>query len=156
MDAFNHQKQVEVLNDLIQINNDRIAGYKKAIGELQANENGDLVTLFLSMINDSNNYKTELEKIMRSFGGEPETGTIGTGKVYQLWMNFRIIFNGGDRKTILSSCEEAENAIQRAYKCALSEPRLTPDVFRLISSQKKALKDAHDEIKILRDALIIP
>ena len=42
----------ETLNDLIQINNDRVAGYEKAIEELQP-EDSDLKALFVKMIGES-------------------------------------------------------------------------------------------------------
>ncbi|RYF22676.1 MAG: DUF2383 domain-containing protein, partial [Flavobacteriales bacterium] len=42
----------EILNDLIEINNDRIAGYEKAIEELKA-EDADLKTLFVKMVGES-------------------------------------------------------------------------------------------------------
>ena len=42
----------EVLNDLIQINNDRIEGYEKALKELK-DEDADLKDLFISMIDES-------------------------------------------------------------------------------------------------------
>jgi hypothetical protein len=43
---------IEVLNDLIQINNDRIAGYEKAIRETKP-EDDDLKVLFATMIAES-------------------------------------------------------------------------------------------------------
>ena len=47
------QETVEILNDLIEINNDRIVGYEKAIKELKQDEDTDLRGLFLSMIDES-------------------------------------------------------------------------------------------------------
>jgi len=48
----------EVLNDLIQINNDRIEGYQKAIEELKATDT-DLTNLFTGFITQSQTLKSE-------------------------------------------------------------------------------------------------
>ena len=45
----NTQLTIETLNDLIMINNDRIAGYEKAMEELKGKET-DLTVLFEKMI----------------------------------------------------------------------------------------------------------
>ena len=48
-----------VLNDLIQINNDRIVGYERAMKELK-DEDADLKVLFTTMIGESHQYKWRL------------------------------------------------------------------------------------------------
>ena len=49
-----NQKSAGVLNDLIQINNDRITGYEKAAKEAEAND-ADLKKLFLKMADEYSN-----------------------------------------------------------------------------------------------------
>ncbi len=53
---------IEVLNDLVQINNDCIEGYEKSIAELKE-ENQDLKSLFISMIDKSRKYKMALSTL---------------------------------------------------------------------------------------------
>ncbi len=65
----------EVLNDLIQINNDRIEGYEKARQELK-DEDADLKTLFLNMIGESQKYKMALATEVSALGEDIETGTL--------------------------------------------------------------------------------
>lgn len=55
----NSQIKAEVLNDLIEINNDRITGYERAIEELEERD-ADLVSLFRDMIQESRNHKVAL------------------------------------------------------------------------------------------------
>ena len=43
---------IEILQDLVKINSDRIAGYEHALKELK-DEDGDLRTLFEGMIDES-------------------------------------------------------------------------------------------------------
>ncbi|WP_316741406.1 PA2169 family four-helix-bundle protein [Pedobacter antarcticus] len=140
----------ETLNDLIQINNDRVAGYEKAIEELQP-EDSDLKSLFVRMISESHQYKQGLASAVQGTGTELETGTTTSGKIYRAWMDVKAVFTGHDRKTILSNCEAGEDAAQRAYKSALEEDDLSAANRDLISSQKAELRKSHDEIKALRD-----
>lgn len=141
----------EILNDLIQINNDRVAGYEKAIEELKA-EDSDLKSLFVKMIGESHKHKMALATEVQSFGEEIETGTTNSGKIYRAWMDVKAVFTGHDRKTVLNNCEFGEDAAQKAYKMALAEEGLSANVRELITTQKAELRISHDEIKALRDA----
>ena len=141
----------EVLNDLIQINNDRIVGYEKAMQEVRP-EDADLKALFVRMIGESHQYKMALATEVQALGKDAETGTTTSGKIYRAWMDFKAVFTGHDRKTILNNCEFGEDAAQRAYKMALDEEELSLNLRALINAQKIALKMSHDEIKRLRDA----
>lgn len=141
----------EILNDLIQINNDRVAGYEKAIEELKS-EDADLKTLFVKMIGESHKHKMALATEVQALGEDAESGTTNSGKIYRAWMDVKAIFSGHDRKTVLNNCEFGEDAAQKAYKMALEEEGLSADLRSLITEQKAELRVSHDEIKALRDA----
>ncbi len=140
----------EVLNDLIQINNDRIEGYEKALKELK-DEDADLKDLFISMIDESHNCKMELATEVAANKTDIATGTTGSGKVYRVWMDLKSTFTGHDRHSILAECEAGEDAAQKAYKSALEEEHLPAYIRTLVSDQKDLLKTSHDAIKALRD-----
>jgi uncharacterized protein (TIGR02284 family) len=140
----------ETLNDLIQINNDRVAGYEKAIEELQP-EDSDLKALFVRMVGESHKHKLALASAVQGTGTELETGTTTSGKIYRAWMDVKAVFTGHDRKTILNNCEAGEDAAQRAYKMALQEEGLSAATRDLIAQQKEELRASHDQIKALRD-----
>jgi uncharacterized protein (TIGR02284 family) len=143
---------LEVLNDLVKINNDRIEGYTKAIKETK-NEDADLQSLFSRMRGESQQLKSQLEKKMMEVGGKTgEDSTLLSGKIYRAWMDVKATFSGKDRKAILSSCEFGEDAAQKAYDTALNEEGLPSEVRDLILQQKVQLRKSHDEIKMLRDS----
>lgn len=148
----NQTANYETLNDLIEINNDRIVGYEKAIEELQP-EDSDLKSLFAQMIVESQKLKMELATEVQRYGSEIETGTTNSGKIYRAWMDVKAIFTGHDRKTVLNNCEFGEDAAQKAYKTALDMDNLSEDVRALITKQKAQLRVSHDEIKALRDSV---
>lgn len=141
---------VEILNDLIRINNDRIEGYSKADEETD-NENEDLINTFQKMISQSNDYITDLSKLVIKNGGKVSTGSTNLGKLYRAWMEIQMAFSVDDRKNILNACEYGEDAAQKAYKMALDEDNLSEEARALIALQKNALRDSHDLIKAYRD-----
>lgn len=143
---------LEVLNDLVKINNDRIAGYERAINESK-DLDVDLKATFESMIRESIGYKHELIEKAEELGGEIEEGTTTAGKIYRAWMDVKATFTGSDRKAILESCEFGEDAAQRAYDAALSsDAEMSADIRELIQAQQQSLKNSHDLIKKYRDA----
>ena len=144
------KEAIEILNDLIQINNDRIDGYERAIKELQE-EDSDLKTLFASFIDESRQNKMVLGKEVQALGGDMENSTTNSGKIYRAWMDIKAVFTGKDRHTVLNNCEFGEDAAQKAYKSALNSEDLPAYLNEMISNQQRILKDAHDEVKAFRD-----
>ncbi len=142
-------ENVEAINDLIQINNDRVEGYNKAARQT---DEGDLRAIFGTMSSQSSQFAGELKKFVRAEGEEPAGDTTVRGKIYRTWMDVKATFGGDDRKGILASCEFGEDAAQDAYKAALKEEDLSPEVRQVFETQKAALREAHDQIKRMRDS----
>jgi len=152
----NTKETIETLNDLILINNDRIAGYEKAMEELKEkhaahNEDLDLIVLFEKMIDESRELRNALGREVQVLGGEMAEGTMTSGKIYRVWMDLKAVFSGKDRHSILENCEAGEDAAQKAYKEALEDEDLPKFLHEMISGQKELLMESHDEIKSLRD-----
>src|SRR4051812_25540884 len=146
----NNTVDTETLNDLLQINNDRIVGYERAIEELQPKDS-DLKALFVRMIGESHKIKLALATEVQALGKDADTGTTNSGKLYRAWMDVKAVFTGHDRKTVLDNCENGEDAAQRAYKEALAQDDLSAHLRTLLTEQKAQLRLSHDEIKALRD-----
>lgn len=146
-----NEKLVDVLNDLVQINNDRTTGYERAMEEVE-NIDVDLKGIFSKMANDSRGYKSALADLVAKHGGEVAEGRTVSGSIYQAWMSVKATFSAKDRQAALESCEFGEDAAQKAYKLALeSDADMNTEVRQLIANQKDELKSAHDTIKKLRD-----
>lgn len=142
---------IEVLNDLIRINNDRIEGYDKAMNNAE-NIDVDLKAIFSRMADQSRNNVNELTQEVMRQGGEPATGTTASGAIYRTWMDVKNVFTGKDRTSLLESCEFGEDAAQKAYESALaSDAEMTAEVRQLITDQKSSLRTSHDMIKKYRD-----
>jgi uncharacterized protein (TIGR02284 family) len=144
----------ETLNDLIRINNDRIEGYSKAAAQAK---DQDLQSLFSQFSQQSRQFANELRGMVNSRYGSEDNDkqvtdeTTASGKIYRTWMDVKDKFAGGNRKSVLSSCEFGEDAAQKAYKLALEDEELSPDVRSVIERQKADLLDAHNQVKRMRD-----
>ena len=150
----NTAKTIEILNDLILINNDRIEGYEKALKEIEKSESdNDLVPMFMRFIDDSRRYKVELGTEIAAFGKDMETGTTMPGKLHRAWMSVKDTFNTSDRHSILEECEFGEDAIKKAYEEALSDEILATYIREMLMDQQEELMEAHDEVKELRDSV---
>ena len=146
------EKLAEVLNDLIMINNDRIAGYEKAARQADKVD-VDLRGIFNTMADDSRRFVAELSAEVRNLGEEPTDDTTNSGKVYRAWMDVKNAFTNRDRPAILESCEYGEDAAQKAYEDALaSDTEMTAGIRQMITDQKAHLNKAHKMIKEYRDA----
>jgi uncharacterized protein (TIGR02284 family) len=149
----NTKETIEILNDLIQINNDRIEGYERAIKESQP-EDEDLKVLYASMIAESHRIRIALATEVQAMGAEVEQGTTTSGKIYRAWMDVKAVFTGHDRHAVLENCEAGEDAAQKAYRTALNSDSLPAFIRELLVQQQDSLRESHDEIKALRDQYV--
>lgn len=145
-----NENTVDVLNDLVRINHDRVEGYTTA-EENTDKDNLDLLTTFGKMKSQSNDYLQDLGTLVKKYGGEVAQDSTTMGKIYRTWMDVQNAFTSDDRQAVLNECEFGEDAAQKAYKMALDETDLTEEARSLIVMQKNALEESHDLIKAYRD-----
>lgn len=146
----NIENVIDALNDLVQINNDRIDGYEKAIEDSKSE--GGYYDLFSKMIGQSTEYKEQLINEINRLGGEADRDSnTGSGKVYHVWMDVKSAMQGKTDKSALQLSEFGEDAAQKAYKEALETENLPDSTRELIINQKQHLKESHDTIKRERD-----
>ena len=144
---------VDVLNTLVEINNDRIEGYKKASEETK---DSDLKSLFSSMSDQSRTFKQQLSEEIIRLGGTPTDSTTTSGKVYRVWMDIKAALSSNDRKAVLSNCEFGEDAAVETYDKALKDEDLQSSFdSALVQRQRSELKQSHDKIRTLRDSVSI-
>jgi uncharacterized protein (TIGR02284 family) len=146
-----NRETIEVLNDLIRINNDRIVGYEKAIRQTNT-EDTDLKILYASMVAEGHRMKIALATEIQALGAEIEHGTTTYGRIYRAWMDVKAMFAGSNRQTVLANCETGEQAVQRAYRMALNQD-LPTYIRELLTRQQDNLYASMGEIRSMRDQL---
>lgn len=146
-------KTIDVLNELITINNDRIEGYQTASNET---DEQDLKTLFSGFIRNSQKCKTELEGEVTRLAGEVAEGTETSGKFFRVWMDVKAAITGKDHKAILDSCEYGEDVAKGTYEKALKDDlvELSSEQQSILKAQYSVIKADHDKVKSMRDALV--
>ncbi len=144
------KETIEILQDLIQINNDRITGYERAMKELK-DEDEDLKILFAGMIDESREAKLALAEEVQVMGADIDEGTTASGKIYRAWMDVKAVFTGESRKSVLENCHPGEHAALKAYTTALEDEHLPAYLREMIEKQKDIFEASHDEVKSLRD-----
>lgn len=145
------QELVNTLNDLVIINNDRLAGYEKAIENVK-DSSEDLKTVFATLESHSKENISELSRWIVKLGGEVENGTRLDGKIYRVWMDIKATFTGKGRESVLESCIFGEQAAQKAYDAALAgDAEMRPEVRQMIVGQQSTLKSDLSKIKALEE-----
>jgi uncharacterized protein (TIGR02284 family) len=153
------EKVIEVLNDLIRVNNDRIEGYEKEAHE-EKNSDPDIRSSFYQMATEGRSFVNELHAEVLRHGGAPVTKTTISGKLYLFWLdlsaNFTAGYTGSDMFAILTACEAGEEAVQRVYAEALESGNDLPDNIRiLIERQQFILRNDQDQIRRYRDEQMV-
>jgi uncharacterized protein (TIGR02284 family) len=147
------EKTIDALNTLVEINNDRIEGYKKAS---ENTDERDLKDLFSNFIKTSRNCRHELVSEINKLGGKATDETNTSGKFFRAWMDFKSSLTGRDRKAILNSCEYGEKHADRTYQNVLDDEseHLNREQFATIKAQHKLLNTDYSKIKTMQNALV--
>jgi uncharacterized protein (TIGR02284 family) len=145
-------KSIETLNDLIKINNDRVAGFEEAATDLKEDQD-DLKSMFHQLAGQSRTNANQLAGYVHGQGAEPESETSVPGAIHRAWIDVKAKLGGDDRKSILAECERGEDAIKKAYRSALKpESDLTTEEKEIVRIQQTGIIASHDRIKAMRDS----
>jgi uncharacterized protein (TIGR02284 family) len=148
----NNKETLNILNDLIEINNDRIKGYEKAINEIRE-EDAQLKDFFINCIAESSRFKMELGTEIQALGKDIDNDASTSGALHRTWISIKETFTGHSEKGILEECEFGEDAIKKAYDSALEEESLPKYIREILNNQYTILLTAHNEVKALRDSI---
>jgi uncharacterized protein (TIGR02284 family) len=146
----NTEKSLEILNQLIEINNDRLEGYKTA-GEETVE--ADVQLLVAECIATSQKCREELAKELRMLGGTPIEGTTTAGKIFRVWMDVKAGITLTDRRSILNSCQYGDEMTIQSYEEVLAKhlEDLTISQQNMVRAQCVLIKADRDGVKNLRD-----
>jgi uncharacterized protein (TIGR02284 family) len=145
------EKTIDVINDLVKINNDRVAGFEKAAEDLNE-DNLNLGPVFNKFAGESRDNAEELLSYARQYGADLSDETSTAGALHRAWIDIKAIFTGNDTVSILEECERGEDAVKAAYASALDHSgEISYEVTETIRRQQERIIQSHDLIKSLRD-----
>lgn len=145
-------KSIEVLNTLVEINNDRIEGYKTA---LNSTEKKGLKKLFLEFQQTSLKCKSELIKEIEKLGGNPRDNYKNNNRFSKFWINLKASLICKDSQDVINYCESYEHIAGQYYKNALvfKMKHLSFDQQIMLRKQYSLITIDNSRIIELRDRL---
>lgn len=141
-------KTVSVLNDLLNITNDRIQGFSKVEDKVWDNYPA-LRNDYDNMVSQSLTMKNELSDLISERGGTPETSGSAAGAIHRGWIDVKNAFAGDNAEATLENVVYGENAAIDAYQKALDSGDLCPESSRVVLDQLHYLKASHNKFKSL-------
>lgn len=146
------QEQAYLLNNLIEANNDRIAGYTKYIEVLPEMSHHDIDKYLRQYRDQSEQFISELKPFVYAASEFPQVSTTISSTLRNMWIDLKNSFVENTIQSILNDCEKREDIYKRVYHHTLEEKEgLTVEVEQLIRRQAILQLQAHDHIKMLRD-----
>ena len=147
----NNEEVIDQLNILVEINNDRIEGYERALHD--TTDQG-LKDLFRELAGHSRKNKDALSAEVTRLGGEPTTKTRNTGKIFRAWMDLKAALTGKDKKAVMKACEFGEDSALEVYENVLKDHNvLSTEQREMVVQQRSDLMRDHERVKSLRDAV---
>jgi len=146
------EKSGEIINTLIKVNMDRVAGFEHAEKELKEND-VDLKKIFKEYKEESRNYIKELRTEANKIDAKNAVIFHKNNAIQRTWRDVKAIFDKNDRQSILKECERCEYAVKKAYRDIFaSASSLSVDLMQLLSTQEVGIFIAHDNIRILSES----
>jgi len=141
----------KTLKNLIQILHDGRDGYRQAAEQVKEPRVRDL---FETLATQRAQFAAELEPLLAASGEDNPQDQGGTvsGAVHRGWIDLKSALTKQDVHSILEEVERGEDVAKKAYRDALDEADLSPDVRDVIQRQSTDVLRAHDQIRDLRDA----
>src|SRR5690606_64235 len=147
-----HKNIAASINQLIEINNERIEGYKKAIELLPEGDHFGLRGIFEDYRDQSIQFNADLKPLVATSGETPAEGTRTSGTEFRAWIDLKSAVAPHAVQSRLESCERGEDKFQKVYEEVLANGDLDADLRVIAQSHLDTESAAHDHIKELRDA----
>jgi uncharacterized protein (TIGR02284 family) len=145
--ATTSENIVDTLQELTEFVNDRIEGYERAVEE---SKNPEFQSYYRKLASQSTDFSTELNTFIRSYGGDMERDTTIKGKFYRQWMDLKATFTGRDEEAIIGSNIYGEEWAIKAYKDALENGNLPPEIRQVVERQYQSSLETYNQLKQMK------
>ena len=141
---------IQVLNNLLNITIGRVEGYRRAAED---ESEADLKRAYTSMVDDGNKNASELAHEITKSGGTADPGpTQADTETYSAWMEFKSIFTGKDRQSVLRSGKYGEEASEQAFWAVIDCKEISAEIRQLVRNQRTGLTTSYALIKSYQSA----
>lgn len=147
-ETLSNDEVISTLNGLIETCKDGQEGFKHAAEGITDSQ---IKSAFYQYGQQRAQFAGELQSLVRQLGGDPETSTSILGTLHRGWIDIKSAVTGQDDAAILNEAERGEDVAKNAYQEALKQ-NLPHNVRTIIDEQFSAVKEAHDRVKMMRNA----
>ena len=147
---MNNDKTISVLNDLLNITNDRIAGFAKVADKVWKTH-GDLRPAYDKMVGEASEMRQELISAITGKGGNPDDETSVSGAFHRAWIDIKNTFSSDKAESTLENVVFGEKAAIDAFQDALDSGDLCPESTALVSKQLQQLSASYSKFKVLEE-----
>ncbi|GAB3934789.1 ferritin-like domain-containing protein [Larkinella terrae] len=141
MEVANTNSEIlDRLNTLLTRTRDGERGYQEAAENVKDTE---LKTLFLAQSRQRGEYATEIDREIRTLGGDPETSTSLLADLHRAWINIKTSFTGNDDKAVVEECKRGDGQALDDYQEILQSTSLAASTRELLLRQKERIESAH-------------
>lgn len=147
---MHNERTVAVLNDLLNITNDRIQGFAKVedkVWDTYSPLKGD----YDHMVAQSQVMKSELVNLITERGGNPDDTGTTAGAIHRGWIDVKNSFSGDKTESTLENVVFGEEAAIDAYQDALDSGDLCPESSRVVNDQLHHLKSSYNKFNNLNE-----
>ena len=141
---------LDQLSQLLTLNHDAEKGYQEASENVKDNE---LKSLFLTQSRQRAEFATELDREVRSLGGEPSDTTSIAADLHRAWINLKSVFSSNDDKAVVQECHRGDQEALNTYNQVLQETDLAASTRELLLRQKQSIDSANSTMAKL--ALVV-
>ncbi|GAB3642466.1 ferritin-like domain-containing protein [Spirosoma arcticum] len=141
---------LDQLNKLLTTSRDAEKGYQEAAENAK---DAELKSLFLAQSRQRGEFAMELEREVRTLGGEPDNGTSLASDLHRAWINVKSTFAKDDDKATVQECQRGDQEALDNYNSVLQETDLVASTRELLLRQKQSVDSAH--ASMARLALVV-
>ncbi|MCB4811810.1 PA2169 family four-helix-bundle protein [Methylovorus menthalis] len=145
---MDNKEVISTLNDLIEISKDGEEGFRNAADNVEVTP---LKEYFLDRSQQVASSVHELQDLVRTLGGQPETESSVSGALHRRWLDFKTALTSNDTVAVLNETERGEDVALARYKKAIQK-ELPATVRNVVQRQLEGVQRNHDRVKQLRDA----
>lgn len=131
---------LDQLGKLLTLSNDAEEGYKEAAENVDGSE---LKTLFLKQSQQRAEFAQELDREIRTLGGDPDNSTSITADLHRAWINIKSAFTSNDDKAVVQECHRGDQEALNDYNSVLQETNLAASTRELLLRQKQSIDTAN-------------
>jgi uncharacterized protein (TIGR02284 family) len=148
---MNNERIVVVLNDLLHITNDRIAGFENVEGKVWESYS-DLKGEYDHMISDLKIMKVELINLIQEKGGKADDSATTAGAIHRAWIDVKNSLPIGNKEmsTLQNVVYGEQNAIN-TYQEVLTSGDLDPESTKIVSEHLRQLRESHTKFKNIEE-----